>query len=824
MESNQNQGRFNWLRLENLPFIASVILFVLIPIFFLPSQFVSFQFAKSFLLTIGTTATFALLLVGVIKRGSFGFAKSPVLLGLLSVIFAFLVSSLFSAPLVKSLIGYGFESLTFGMVFILSILTYVVASSFSDSRRVFIGYVAFLSVSGLLALVHILRALLGPEFLSLGIFTLITSNTIGTWSELHIFFGISIILSVLALELLKLSVLQRVFTWSVLALSVLISFVVGYIMIWYVLVAVLVLFFIYHSASTSLLASKMSVVSPSDENLGNQSETHLETRLEAPRRRIAVKTFFIAIFFALLILPISRDISQNISIKFGIQNVEVRPSWSSNQNILIDTLKDSPILGAGPNNFISQWQLFRPDINISNFWNADFEYGFGIVPTSFVETGVLGILAWLAFFISFLYVGFRSLFVRGVDMSTRYLIVSSFAVTAYLWFVNIIYVTSLPLVALTFFFTGLFIAITTFSGVTRSRQVLFLKHEKASFAVVMVSVFLIIASLGLGYTYFERGRSSFYFQKGIFLITSGQDLIGGENLMVRATELAKNDIYYRTLSELNVLKIRDLMAQVAGAEDATEEQKLQFQTVLSRAIQFSQLAKNFGPTNYKNFLASGRAYETIVPVQIEGAYGSALADYQAAMALSPRHPGIYLDIARLEATNSNFDLAEESIAKSLELKPNFVEAIFLQSQVDVSKGDIPAAIRSVELVAAISGNDPLTYFRLGILKYETKDFNGAISALEKSISLSPAYANARYFLGLSYSEVGRLNDAIEQFEIIKTSNPENREVDNILNNLKSGRKASDSGVVDVVDVDGSTDTSIEVVPDVFETLPVVEDY
>ena len=62
----------------------------------------------------------------------------------------------------------------------------------------------------------------------------------------------------------------------------------------------------------------------------------------------------------------------------------------------------------------------------------------------------------------------------------------------------------------------------------------------------------------------------------------------------------------------------------------------------------------------------------------------------------------------------------------------------------------------------------------------------AAKDLEKALSIVPNYANVQYFLGLSYSKLGRVNDAIKLFEDLKRTNPENQEVSLILENLRSG--------------------------------------
>src|SRR3989338_8177488 len=57
------------------------------------------------------------------------------------------------------------------------------------------------------------------------------------------------------------------------------------------------------------------------------------------------------------------------------------------------------IVGSGPNQFVGEWLMSKPSaVNQTIFWNTDFNYGVGLIPTFIVTTGLLGIIAWLIFF------------------------------------------------------------------------------------------------------------------------------------------------------------------------------------------------------------------------------------------------------------------------------------------------------------------------------------------------------------------------------------------------------------------------------------------
>ena len=106
---------------------------------------------------------------------------------------------------------------------------------------------------------------------------------------------------------------------------------------------------------------------------------------------------------------------------------------------------------------------------------------------------------------------------------------------------------------------------------------------------------------------------------------------------------------------------------------------------------------------------------------------------------------------------------------------------------EAEAGNVKEAIAQTERASVIAPNDIGIFFQLGFLRYTAADYAGAVSALERTVLLTPIYANAKYFLGLSYVRIGRVNDAIQQFKDIETLNPDNVEVRSILENLRGGK-------------------------------------
>jgi tetratricopeptide (TPR) repeat protein len=179
-------------------------------------------------------------------------------------------------------------------------------------------------------------------------------------------------------------------------------------------------------------------------------------------------------------------------------------------------------------------------------------------------------------------------------------------------------------------------------------------------------------------------------------------------------------------------------------------------------------------------------------LNIQGAYESAGISYQEALRLNPKNPGILMLFARLAINHNDLKLAESFALQAIQLKNNYLDAYYILSQIEVATQNIQGAIRSVTAASVIDPTNPAVFFQLGLLKYNVGDWGGAIESLEKAVSMTPDYANAKYFLGLAYEITKQHEKAIKQFQDIVKTNPDNKEVQAILANLVEGKQIFNS--------------------------------
>jgi len=516
---------------------------------------------------------------------------------------------------------------------------------------------------------------------------------------------------------------------------------------------------------------------------------------------VAIAVLVVSIAFIIA----GSSIGGYVSSVFNISQIEARPSWQSTIDITKKAYSENLLFGSGPNTFGSQWTAFKPQsINNTLFWNVDFNSGVGLIPTSFTTTGLVGGLAWLAFFILFIYSGYKNLVTAAIeDRASYYLSLSLFLGAIYLWVFTVIYIPNVVIVTLAFLLTGMYIAsLRHRSASPIEKEINFASNPRIGFiSVLMLTVLLLVSAVSL-YMVGGQYASAVSFQSALVSANIGGNIDEAERKVKRAIKLGNNDRYYRLAAEINLTRINQILSD---QDKSVEKKKSEFQTILGSAISNVQKAIEIDRENYQNWTMFGRVYGSVVSLGVEGAYESAKRSYDEALKLNPHNPEIFLTLARLELArdNNNIDGAKEFIWKSIEKKNNYTEAIFLLSQLEIQIGNIDNAIQSVEAATIIEPNNPAFFFQLGLLQSNAGNSEKAILALERAIALNAQYSNARYFLGLNYFKTGRTEDAIGQFNVVSDLNPDNQDVKNILENLIAGNDPfTASGTPDELPIEG----------------------
>lgn len=774
-EQNVLKTQKNKVFLDKISFSILLAVTFLAPIFFVPVSFISTQFGTSLLFAFGVILAFLAYIISALYFGEIGLPKpAKYVLGFTALVpIVYTLAGVANGFSRMSFFGYTFDINTVGFMILGFVYLLLISLLFKTKTRIFYSYFAFVVSAILLSLFLLLRVIFGADVLSFGIFTNLTSSMVGSWNNVGIFFGIATILSLLTYEMVRVSKMMKILLSVALLFSLFFLTLVNFGVIWMIVAVTSFLFILY-----SLFNSQPNYF------IGEPQGVSLKNRLS----RIPVYTsvvFIVSLFFVIW----GSTAGAYLSNKFNVANIEVRPTLGVTLDIAQNTMKDRPLFGSGPNTFTTQWQTWKPDDVVSTiFWNTDFANGIGLIPTFAVTTGFFGILSWLLFLGFYVYLGLKSIFIRMEDDFVKYLLTSSFFVSLYLWIMAFVYMPSTTIFILTLFFTGLFFASVYLADIVRVETKAFSHNPRTGFVFSLILVGFFLASVSLGYGLIKNSQSLWYFQKSSYALNTTGDIALSEQYMAKAIAAVPNDVYYRALSEIQIIKLNQVLSQDPKKVKTADIQK-QFSDTLTSAIKAGAAAKDVDPNNYLNWIALGRVYETVsLPeLKVEGAYESAQVAYNEALRHNPKNPGIFILHSRLAITKKDLNQARNYALQAIQLKRNYIDAYFLLSQIEVEAKNIKGAIESVTAVTIIDPTNSGAFFQLGLLKYYSADFKGAVTDLRKALEVTPDYANAKYFLGLSYERVGEHEKAIAEFEQLKKTNPDNKEVDTILVDLKAGK-------------------------------------
>lgn len=748
-----------------------VVIFGLIPLLFIPQAAAPFEYTKIFIVVVGVLVALVLLSLSTLRAGVVRLTPSYTLYALWAVAAVAFISSLLSGDFKDSLVGDFFSVHSTIFVVILAFIPTVwmlVRVSKASIMRLYI----LLSVSTLVLVVfHILRLVFGADSLSLGIFTTNTSTPVGSWNDLALFLGLTIILSLVTLEQLALTRVGRMLFSLVVVVSLLMLGVINFFMVWLIIGLTSLVMVVYSLGKDKFSRSQPSLMS--------------EPRTQTASLWVSLLVLAVSILFIIGGSTLGGWINTYTNVTY----IEVRPSLEATADIARNVYRENAFLGIGTNKFTDAWRLYKDSsINVTPFWNTDFNAGNGYITSFFVTTGVLGGVAWFIFLLVFAITGFRRLLTSsGGDKMWYFIAVSSFVGAVYIWGMSVIYVPGVVILLLGALCTGVSLSAMSILEGSNERVIAVGANRRTGFMFTLVVIAVIIGSVSFLYTAGRHYASVYTFNKSLLAMQASATVDELELQVASANEFSSSDVFARRIAEYQLARMNMLL----GLAEPTVEEQQQFQRATEIGINAAQLATDLDSLEPLNWSVRGNIYSLLASVNVEGAQGPAIESLTRARELNPRNPLPYVELAIVEARAGNYEVARGYLNEAIALKPNFTDAYFVLSQLEIATGNVDAAIDSIRATINLEPQNPIRYYQLGVLLSSRNTLAEAIPAFEQAIALDPNYANARYLLALAYDGVGRSADAKRELETVLTLNPGNTEVTELIDTInKTGSLAS----------------------------------
>ena len=643
--------------LDRISFWSIFATIVFLPLFLIPFVNAPVEISKNILIVLGLTVSIISWALARFSDGEVRVPKSKVLLAGLAIVLVTFLSAYFSDARTTSFFGLVFDVGTFWFIlvaFLFMLFASLTVQTKEQAGKLLKGFF----VSSLVVLViQTLRYFLPDLALSFGVLRNGTANTFGTWNSFGFFSGLVLLASVFVLEFIKIRKKLKPFLYALIVLSFFSIMAVNLALIWELVGIFSIILFI----------TKVYVTP--DEIDGGSKKT-------APSRY-----FFGVALLALLFFLSGRIIGNWLPSTLGLFNNEISPSLTTTLTVGKSALGENPILGIGANRFLEVWAKWKPvGINDTQFRDAVFNSGSGFIPTMAICTGVLGILAWLAFIVLMAMNGVKFLF-KSIRHKSDVTTSLFFVLAMFMFTASFFYSVGVAGIMLAFGFLGIFIGQSALEGRSSFFKFNFLTDPRNSFFAMFILVVIIITSAGLGIQFIERSRSVFYFNKTL----STQDPNQAEFFINKAILLNPNDLYFRTYSEIKLARLVILFQKRASL---TPEEQADLQNSFDEAERGASLAVKYNPNNYLNHQMLGVVYTTAGGFGVSGVQEKAIEAYLSALKLNPLNPGLRLSIAREYITLGEFNEAKKYAEEALSLAPHYTEALFLLSDIKNSLGTV----------------------------------------------------------------------------------------------------------------------------------------
>ena len=712
--------------------LTTLGLIFFIPLFFIPGGAIPYASAKSLLFTIGLMILTLSFLYESYKQGSIALSKHYLLWAALLLPVIYLLSALLSTPSSLSLLGYSLEVGTFGFMVVGVSALIITSIIFATVKRSLQALAVLFASLTILALWTVVKVLSGGEWLILGNFTGNMGNPLGSWTDLGLAFALLSIFVILAIGMIPMKVSFKAFLYAMFVVSTVLLAVIGFSTAMIIaLIASVFLYFYFEKVEREFYFSPK----------GEMGEKREESKINFFSKQSFLPLVLGIVSLAFLINPTvseEKKLGTVVSDKFGIENVEVRPTLSTTLNISKAVLSQVALLGSGPNTFANDWLIFKPvDINTTPFWEVSFPFGAGFIPTQIATTGILGSALWLAFFVSLLVLAITAMGRIPESRSLRFSLISTLLITLSIWIGSFLYSPSAAMILIGFIFTGLFIALCKETGAASQYELKMKETSPMRFVSVIIIAAVAFGSVSLGWIGAKKAIAAYHFQHAFSIAnTEGTSVQAIETELGKAIRFSPVDIHYRALSRLNFSKAQ---AAANAATGTPETNRAIFEESLRVSIQAARAAIAANPAGYENWVALGTIYAALVPepLKLEGAYENAKFAYTEAAKRNPNNPHLFLLLADLESNNSNADAARSYLYNAIALKEDYAEAYLLLARLEMREKNIPEAIASAEVLVALNPNNAGLHFELGLLKQSQGNIEGARASLARALELAP---------------------------------------------------------------------------------------
>lgn len=371
--------------------------------------------------------------------------------------------------------------------------------------------------------------------------------------------------------------------------------------------------------------------------------------------------------------------------------VPLQTSWS----VAVDSLKENPILGVGPGNYLTAFNRFRPiSYNTTDLWATRFTAARNWPLTILTEAGLLGfaafvLLAWRVFLM--LKENFKQMD-KKLDKANL-----NFVSLAVLSLLILLFPANTVVIVLLFLILTLNMKTTPFT-IHLSAFMYGLDSTKPSKVIAyLVSIPAVVLVLAL---YFFGGRAvmaEYQFRQALNAATSNDGRLAYELLQGTIVKNPFVDRYRTIYAQVNLA----LAGNVASNENLTDEQRNLVTQLIQQAIREAKAAAALNITRSGNWEILARTYQGIIPFA-QGSDVFAVQSFNQAIALDPYNPNLRIGLGGIYYAQGLYDDAIRIFELATIAKNDFANAHYNLALALKEKGETERAINEMKIVLSLT--------------------------------------------------------------------------------------------------------------------------
>jgi len=337
--------------------------------------------------------------------------------------------------------------------------------------------------------------------------------------------------------------------------------------------------------------------------------------------------------------------------------------FSAGWQIAIDTFKDSPFFGVGPNNFLSAFTRNKPlSLNYTDLWQRRFlrssNWPFHLLTT----TGILGLAGWIALFL---------VYVKNYKRTARGKYGKTFT-----WLTGLMFLASLLAPISIISIMMLYVGLALMAAPKTKTKTINLKNLLA-FNQSLVWLFLgltVVLGAVLIYPLYPFAKvwaSEYYFRQSI-KAAQANDGIRTYNLQLKALRYNPRNLDLRiSLAQTNLALAQNLSSK----ENPADQDRQNIIQLVQQSINEAKKAVSTNPQNITAWENLATVYRNLINFA-QKADQLAISALTQAVKLDPTNPDLRVQLGGLYYSLQDYDRAQRVFEQATSAKANYANAYY----------------------------------------------------------------------------------------------------------------------------------------------------